>query len=509
MTDAGACDVVIVGAGSSGSVLVARLTEDPDRRVLVLEAGPTDDIPDEAYDGTTVAASAPGSPIGWTYRTSLLAPDDEAGTRMPPREYDLVRGRLLGGSGAINGGYLIRPRRADLERWALVGGDRWSPERVAPLLSGIERDLDCGGEPGHGDAGPIPVRRAGNDPLSRAFAAAARAAGFPDEPDKNADAPEGVGPVPQNVVDGVRRGPGLQYLAPALGRPNLAVRGRTAATGVLIDDGRVTGVEVRTDGGTEVIRCGEVVLAAGAIETPKLLMLSGIGPADDLARLGIRGVADLPVGRALSDHPSITLTFAPHPNGPRPAPDGSPFPTALHLRTPGGEPIELLLGTRTLREILPALDAPDAFPLMVNLPATGTGRVALGSADPLDPPRVSYGYLATSTDREIARVAVRTAVSLLRSPEFAAVAALDDGPETAVLDDDRALDAWIARRIGTTVHSCGTAPLGPVADGEGRVHGVDGLRIADTSLLPRAPERGPALSAVLVGEVIAGAMRER
>ena len=227
----------------------------------------------------------------------------------------------------------------------------------------------------------------------------------------------------------------------------------------------------------------------GAIATPQLLQLSGIGPADDLRAHGIRCVADLPVGQALSDHASITLSVTPRTT--LPAPYGRPSPTALHAPAPTGEPFELLVGARPLDEIVPGIGAPNALPVMVNLPATGRGSLTLQSDDPAAPPLIRYGYLADERDRGIARHAVRVATDLIRSREFAVVAESDDAPGARLLADDGALDTWVASCIGTTVHTCATAPMGTVADGAGRVLGIDGLRVADTSLLPAAPHSRP------------------
>ncbi|OCG76356.1 mycofactocin system GMC family oxidoreductase MftG [Microbacterium sediminis] len=510
MRPGGAWDVVIVGGGSAGSVLAARLSEQPDRRVLLLEAGAAPrrvaDFPAVTRDGATVAGSVPGHEASWTFRTELA----------PGRDYDLVRGRILGGSSAVNGGYFVRPRPTDLARWAEAGGDAWSYERALPALRALETDLDHGATAIHGGSGPMPVRRAGGDhPVARAFTAAALGTGYPAEPDKNAPGPAGVGPVPQNVIAGVRRNAAMQYLLPVLDRPNLEIRGGAVAQRIRFAGTRAIGVELA---GGEVAWGDEIVLCAGSIASPHLLLLSGIGPADELARHGIRPVADLPgVGRDFTDHPDLTIAWHAREEALPGAPlDGGAFAVALNLSADQGVSgdLELLVGLRPLDELLPGLGMPRHMPVILGLQSEhARGRLALASADPAAAPVIAHHYLSTAHDRALAREGLRVGADLLRRPEFAGVfaglAELDDD----TLRSDRALDAWALAHLGTAIHLCGSARMGraddpgAVTDGAGRVHGVTGLRVADTSILPVAPTRGPAASAVLIGEIIAGAMR--
>ena len=536
---------VVVGAGAAGAALATRLSEDPGRRVIVLEAGPAprtaDEFPPDLLDGGTVQGAVPGHPANWSYLGHLT----------PDLPYTIARGRILGGSSTINGGYFVRARPEDFDRWAGTAGPGWSYERVLPVLRDLERDLDLGAGPFHGDAGPMPVRRASQDsPAARAFAAAARELGFPEEPDKNAPRAPGVGPVPQNVVDGVRVNTGIAYLNPVRDRANLEVRGGCRVRRVVVDGTRAVGVEVDDAAGRRVVEADEVVLCAGGIGTPHLLLVSGIGPAAQSEPLGITVVRDAPgVGRAFSDHPDLSVGWRARRDIVDPSSPDT-FTTALNFTSPGGDPagdLEVMVCVTTMNHLLTgsssavsagaktALRHPLAtlravrgasvrrlrdqvahgrdLVLLVGLQREeARGSITLESADPLAPPRIDYRYLSTESDRERMRHGIRTAVALLRSRAFAdlfdRLTELDD----ATLGDDAALDAWMLAHLGTAIHLCGSAPMGPasdphaVVDGAGRVHGLEGLRVADTSMLPDTPSRGPANTAVLIGELVARLM---
>lgn len=482
---------IVVGAGAAGAPLAARLSDDPDRRVVVLEAGPTPRrFPDEVLDGSTVQAAAPGHRFNWSYPATLA----------PGRPYRIARGRIAGGSSAINGGYFVRPRPADLDGWAALGGHMWSAERALPVFEGLERALG--------------VRKPAQDgTLVRAFTAAALERGFPLEPDKNAFGPPGVGPVPSTIVDGVRRNTALAFLDPVAARANLVVRGDTPVRRVVIEAGRAVGVE--TDGG--VVHADEVILCAGAIASAQLLQVSGIGPTAVLSAAGVEVVADLPVGESFSDHPDIAVGWRARPGVEEPP--GSPFPTALSLDSSGEARIhpdgdlELLLAIRTLGHLLTGSEvAPgrqDELQVIVGLQApVARGVLAIRTPAMSDPPAIDYRYLADEADRTRLRTGVRLAADLLRAAPFEDVFAGFTDLDERALDDDRRLDAWIVAHLGTAIHLCGTAPFGSVVDGAGRVAGIDGLRVADTSILPIVPSRGPFASAILVGELIGRLVRD-
>jgi len=498
-------DILVVGAGGAGAVLAARLSEDPEREILLVETGPVprspEEFPPELLDARVVPGARPGNEFVAHQPVHLT----------PGRPYAAPRGRVLGGSTTVNGGYFIRARREDFARWAAQAGEAWSYERVLPLLRALENDLDLGAGPLHGDRGPVRVARTDlSHPAAEAFRAAAKELGLPEEPDKNAQDEPGFGPVPSNAVGGLRVNTGLAYLAGAADRPNLTVWGDCTVRSVRFSGARATGAEVERGGRRSVVEAGEVVLCAGAFASAHLLHLSGIGPGEDLARLGIPVVQDLPaVGAAISDHPQVVLEWT--PRRPMAAPADSWLGGALHLTSSGSGhrgDLEILQSLVPLTALVGGTAAPGsplAF-LLSDLTPRRSGGLRTESTDPTVPPRVDYGYLETVDDRRRLREAVRATASLLATDAFTEVSAglLEPGPE--VLDDDRALDLWIRDRLGTSQHTCGTVPMGEAVDAHGRVHGVRGLRVADTSILPTAPLRGPAATAVLIGELVAAAM---
>ncbi|WP_460775633.1 mycofactocin dehydrogenase MftG [Microbacterium sp. GXF7504] len=498
---------IVVGGGAAGIPLAVRLSEDPDREVVLVEAGPApEEYPADLRDGTSVQGAMPGHPFSWSYLGHLT----------PDRPYTVARGRVLGGSSAINGGYFVRSRPEDFARWARAGGADWSPEAVGPVWAALEHDRDVGDRPGHGSSGPMPIGRPPQDGvLAGAFTAAARMLGFPAEPDKNAAGAPGVGAVPSNVVDGERISTARAYRADLAARPNLRVLPETRVLRVRFRGTRAVGVETTAG----VLDADEVVLCAGAIGTAHLLLASGVGPAAHLEAVGVPVVVDSPVGQAFSDHPDLNVGWRPTRSLDDPA-ERFAFPTALQLsssdRHPQGD-LEVLLSVKSLGHLLTGssvaanehfAQAEDLQLIVALQRPEGRGAITLQSTDPLVAPRIDYRYLEESDDRRRARFGIRTAVALLRADPFDGVfdrlTELDDD----TLGDDDRLDDWMRSHLGTAIHMSGTAPMGPVVDGAGRVHGVRGLRVADTSMLPDVPSRGPFATAVFLGEHVGRLIRD-
>ncbi len=539
-------DIVVVGGGAAGAALAARLSEDPERSVLLLEAGPvpsgTDKFPSELLNAGTVQGAMPGHPNNWSFMGYLT----------PERPYYIARGRILGGSTSISGTYFIRARKHDFERWAAGGNDEWGWERVLPFYRKMENDLQFGHEEGHGSKGPVTVSRLPqNHPVTVAFARAVTDQGFPLEPDKNGQAVVGYGPMPTNSIGGQRINTGCAYIAPAKDRRNLTVEGNAFVRRVLFDGRRATAVEVERNGTIATIHAHQIVLAAGAVKTPHLLLLSGIGPEAELRRFGIPVVMDLPgVGKDFTDHPNVALTWRPSVpmvdySTPQAMADVLTF-TASNSVWPGDleilpllKPIDYMLSGSPLatagapNELVSTLAGPHRtlregtrpptsehflehgdLAFLVSLQAeTSRGQVSLESDDPTVQPRIDFNYLSTESDVERMREAIRVAAGILQSSAFAAIFGGFAELSSETLRDDSRLDAWIREHLGTAIHLCGTAKFGPHSDPKAvvdqycRVHGIDGLRIADTSVLPTAPSRGPAATAILIGERVADFIR--
>ncbi|MFS4103195.1 GMC family oxidoreductase [Streptomyces sp. PD-S100-1] len=503
-------DYVIVGAGSAGCVLAARLSEDPTVQVVLIEAGG----PDSAQE-IHVPAAFPQllkSGLDWDLDTE---PEPGLGGR---RAY-LPRGKMFGGCSSMNAMIYIRGNRADYDDWAAAGADGWSYDQVLPYFKRSEGN-ERGADEYHGANGPLTVSesRSGH-PLASAFVQAALQAGHKANDDFNGETQFGVGPYQLTQRGGLRCSTAVAFLHPALERPNLTVLPSALAHRVVIEGGRATGVEVERGGTVEVVRAErEVILSAGAYESPKLLMLSGIGPAGTLAAFGIDVVRDLPVGEGLQDHYMTLLNYRTDAESLLTA--ATPKNAEL-LRTEGRGPLTSNIGEaggffRSRDELtapdlqfhaIPGLFQQEGLGALTEhgfafgpcvLAPTSRGTVTLRSPRPDAAPRILHNYLTTAQDRDAIVAGLRIAL------EIAAQRAVTDIATEPCLvpdsDTDTDLLAFAQRNGQTLFHPTSTCAIGEVVDPELRVYDVPGLRVADASVFPTVPRGNTNAPTIMAAE---------
>lgn len=506
----GRYDFIIVGGGSAGCVLANRLSADPGTRVLVLEAGRSD----WPWDVFIHMPAALAFPIGsrfydWRY-------ESEPEPAMNGRRVYHARGKVLGGSSSINGMIFQRGNPLDFERWAADPGlETWDYAHCLPYFKRMETCLAASREdPWRGHAGPLVLERGpATNPLFGAFFEAVQQAGYPLTDDVNGFRQEGFAPFDRNVHRGRRLSAARAYLHPVRHRRNLEVRTRAHVTRVVMEGGRAVGVAVARGGGEEVIRGGEVILAGGAINTPQLLQLSGIGPAGLLEPLGIRVVRDLPaVGEHLQDHLEVYIQYRSLlPVSMQPALETwrRPFIGAqwLFLRSGPGATNHFEAGgfVRSNDDVAYPNLMFHFLPLAIRYDGTkpsgghgyqvhvgpmysdARGSVRVTSADPMAKPALRFNYLTTAQDRREWVEAIRVARRILNQPAFGPFNGGELSPGPSVETDEEIL-AWVARDGETALHPSCTARLGidetsVVHPGSMRVHGVDGLRVVDASAM--------------------------
>jgi choline dehydrogenase len=515
-------DYLIVGGGSAGCVLAERLSAEPSVRGMLLEAGGSDRSPLIRAPGGLLPIMMSGA-YAWRY---MSAPQ----RHLDQRVLYTPRGKVLGGGSSINGMVYCRGTASDYDHWAALGNRGWSYAEVLPYFKRAE-NYYAGASVYHGNSGPIQVTRPKiKSPLAQAFVAAGQQAGYAYNDDTNAAERDGFGPVDLTVGAGRRSSTASAYLRPALQRPNLKVITNAQVTRILLEGRRAAGVEYLQGGKVRSVTAArEVILAAGAINSPQLLLLSGIGPAAQLQQHGISVVADLPgVGENLQDHlavhvkcratqPLSMLKYVSPVRGAialgryllfRTGPLADPGMEAIaFLRSQGhlAEPdlkihFIMALYSNNGRSLAPM----HGFSAHINMTHPHSiGRLTLAGSDPLQPPVIDQNYLAAEQDRVALRRGIQIAREVFGQRAFDRYrgAELAPGPD---IQSDAAIDAYIRAKAEADYHSVGTCRMGSdrdaVVDDQLRVHGLECLRVVDASVMPRIVGGNTNMPVIMIAE---------
>ena len=500
-------DHIVVGGGTAGCIVATKLAEDPDRSVLLLEAGPDypdfERLPDSLKYGwgmLNLEARKAGGPFNWSF-TGKATPQQ-------PDPMPVPRGKAMGGTSAINGQTFIRGAPEDFDSWEAMGNDGWSYQECLPHFRNLETDEDYSGD-FHGNNGPVPVRRHHRDtwpPAQEAFYQACIAAGHPDNPDLHEPDSTGVSLRAENNIDGVRMSMALAYLAPNRHRLNLTVKADVQVMRILFSGNKATGLEVESGSERFTVEGDEIILSAGSVGSPHILMLSGIGPASHLAELGIPVVVNSPgVGQNMRDHPNVTVKFTVKP-GTYDDPNGM---RALRLRftaTGSETPNDMILSPASMNTVIGEGEDPSHTVNCGLYLAAGKGQLRLSSADPHAQPEMDYRYLEDPWDRERLREAVRKCVEFLNDPAYASVIEERTVPTDSDLESDQTLDNWMLRNVSSSYHIAGTCKMGPDSDEQAvvnrylKVRGVEGVRVVDASIMPDVVRANTNVTTMMIAE---------
>jgi choline dehydrogenase len=527
-------DYIIVGAGSAGCVLAERLSEDPDCRVLLLEAGPADRSW-QIHMPSGLGKLLSSDRFNWAYVS-------EPEPFLDDRRLSHPRGRVLGGSSSINGMMYVRGHARDYDAWAQSGCKGWAYADVLPYFRRSERRL-AGEDAYRGGDGPLHVAspNLAASPLANAFIQAGIEAGYPYTPDVNGRQQEGVGPMDRTTSGGKRWSTARGYLALAAGRPNLKVVTGALASSIILEKNRAVGIAYRRLGSLErAFAARDVILSGGAINSPQLLQLSGIGPADHLRSIGVGPLHDLPgVGANLNDHPDVVIQhrclqpvslypvtraplkwlvglqwFLSHSG----AAASNHFEAGGFIRSrPGIEHPDLQLTFMPLAVKPGTVDSVDGHAFQVHIDLMrphSRGTVMARSADPGQPPAIRFNYMEDARDRADMRAGIRLTREILAQQALDPYRGAEIFPGIDVTSDD-ALDSWVRQAVETCYHPVGTCKMGSatdpmsVVDDQLRVHGLSGLRVVDASIMPSIVSGNTNAPTIMIAEKAGDLIRGR
>lgn len=491
-------DLLVIGAGSAGSVVASRASENPNMSVILVEAGPDYGNPEDTPFDLVNSHNNSYRDHDWN-----LQYEPTRGHRQP-----FPRGRVMGGSSAVNTTIALRGVPEDYDEWAALGNTEWSWDKVLPAFNRLERDLDYGDADYHGDAGPITIRRYPKEellPQHQAFLEAARDLGYPDCPDQNQPDNFGAGPQPMNKLGRLRISCAIGYLAPARARPNLTLAPNRFVTRLIIENNQCVGAEVETPEGLEIIRAKTTVLCAGAILSPSILLHSGLGPRAQLESHQIDVLQDIPgVGQNLCDHPAISIVMEAK-KGIEINHDEPIIQTILRYTAEGSDKRNDLQIEQL--SFVGRNDGVGRFGIAAVLEYQyGRGEIRLQSNDPHVGPVIDNRFCEDQRDTSRLVSCFKDTLAFSKQSHLADMATSITFPDMDRVKTDEDIAAICQRFAGSGYHPSGTLKMGndpmAVVDQFGRAHKVDNLVVADASIMPFVPRANTNLTSIMIGEKI-------